>query len=168
LALGAGVCLTACAAAFSGPALAASPEYCTVYAHASSDPDGAASASADDTEALQRAYDKAYYECLNLDDEPKLPADFADRSPDQASLSEGDISDDDEKPVVKKKVSAPAPAPKKTASATAAPKKKKQQWRSGYDAGTPEWVKWCTAKYNSFDPKTGQYKSYSGVMKTCK
>jgi hypothetical protein len=163
-ALGAGVCLAICLSASNGPALAASPEYCAVYAHASSDPEGAASASAEDTDALKRAYDKAYFECLNLDDEPKLPADVAMRGSDSSDLGEGDISDGDEKPVIKKARSTPA---KKVARA-ATPRRKKQQWHSGYDAGTPEWVKWCTAKYNSFDPKTGQYKSYSGTMKACK
>ena len=146
-----------------GTVLAASPDYCAVYAHASADPDGAASASAADTDALQRAYDKAYYECLNSDDEPKLPADFADRGPDPAGLGEGDISLDDEKPV-KKKAATVAPA-KKTASAE---KPRKKRWQSGFEAWTPEWLKWCDETYNSFDPKTGTYNSYSGEQKVCK
>jgi hypothetical protein len=147
----------------SSEARAASPEYCTVYAHASSDPEGAAAASADDTEALQRAYDKAYYECLNLDDEPKLPADFADRTADPPGVGEGDISTGDEQPVMKKQ--ATKVSVKKTASVE---KPRRKKWRSGLEAGTPEWVNWCTNTYKSFDPKTGLYKSYSGEMKSCK
>ena len=142
--------------------MAASPEYCEVYAHASADPQGAASASADDTDALKRAYDKAYYECLNLDDEPKLPVDFADRGLDQG-VGEGDLSVDDEKPI-KPAVKA-APKPKKTASVD---KPKRKKYRSGYEAWTPEWTKWCEANYKSFDPKTGTYNSYSGEQKFCR
>jgi hypothetical protein len=144
-------------------ATAASPEYCTIYAHASADPEGAAAASAADTEALQRAYDKAYYECLNLDDEPKMPAGFADRGIDAGTLAEGDISGDDESPVV----SEPPARPKKTAQAEKP--RTKTKWRgSGYDPWTPEWNKWCEEHYKSFDPKTGQYLSYEGEKKMCK
>lgn len=145
-------------------AMAASPEYCAVYAHASADPQGAASASADDTDALKRAYDKAYYECLNLDDEPKLPVDFADRGLDNPGVGEGDLSVDDEK-VIKPEKKASAKI-KKTASIDKPAKRKK--WKSGYEAWTPEWSKWCEANYKSFDPKTGTYNSYSGEQKFCR
>ena len=148
----------------AGPGWAASPNYCAVYAHASADPSGAASASVDDADALQKAYDKAYYECLNSHGEPKLPADFAYRGPDPAGLGEGDISTaDDENPIAGK--SAVAGAPKKLASTDQARKKK---WESGFDSGTPEWAKWCSETYKSFDLKTGLYNAFSGEKKPCK
>ena len=34
--------------------------------------------------------------------------------------------------------------------------------------GSPEWNARCSAKYNSFDPETGNYTSYSGKTKPCK
>lgn len=32
---------------------------------------------------------------------------------------------------------------------------------------TPEWVEYCSAKYRSFNPQTGQYLTHSGVYKPC-
>jgi len=41
--------------------------------------------------------------------------------------------------------------------------------RSGQPApGTPEWNAACAAKYRSFNPETGMYKSFSGQMRPCK
>jgi hypothetical protein len=34
--------------------------------------------------------------------------------------------------------------------------------------GTPAWNEACAAKYNSFDPATGNYQSYSGQTKPCR
>jgi BA14K-like protein len=31
-----------------------------------------------------------------------------------------------------------------------------------------EWLDHCRAKYNSFNPRTGKYRSYSGVYRTCR
>jgi BA14K-like protein len=41
------------------------------------------------------------------------------------------------------------------------------------DRGSPpkfsqEWLDHCRAKYNSFNPKTGKYKSYGGVYRPCR
>jgi len=33
--------------------------------------------------------------------------------------------------------------------------------------GSPEWNAQCAAKYKSFDPATGLYRSYSGDMRPC-
>jgi BA14K-like protein len=33
---------------------------------------------------------------------------------------------------------------------------------------SPEWVDHCRAKYNSFNPRTGKYKSYGGVYRSCR
>jgi hypothetical protein len=35
-------------------------------------------------------------------------------------------------------------------------------------AGTPAWLDYCSAKYRSFDPDSGQYLAYSGVLKPCR
>ncbi len=152
-------------ASSTGQGLAASPEYCAVYARASADPDGVAAASADDTETIQRAHDKAYFECLNLDDEPKLPAEIVDRVSEADGVGEGDISEADETPVIKKTVK--TPTPRKTASAEK-PRKTKTWSGSGYDAWTPEWTTWCRAHYKSFNPETGEYLSFEGDRKMCK
>ncbi len=32
---------------------------------------------------------------------------------------------------------------------------------------TPEWYQYCSAKYRSFNPQTGQYLTYSGAYKLC-
>ncbi len=34
--------------------------------------------------------------------------------------------------------------------------------------GTAAWKEACAAKYNSFDPATGNYQSYSGKTKPCR
>ena len=34
--------------------------------------------------------------------------------------------------------------------------------------GSSQWNARCSAKYNSFDPATGNYKSYSGKTKPCR
>lgn len=34
--------------------------------------------------------------------------------------------------------------------------------------GTAEWNAYCAAKYNSFDPATGNYTSYSGKTRPCR
>jgi len=152
------------------PAMAASPEYCTVYAQASADPKGSASASAADTETLQRVYDKAYFECLNADDEPAMPEEFVARSADEL-VSEGDTDSGDAadtpdvkaKPVVKK-------AAAKTVSVTKAvsASRKKKRYTSGFPVGTEGWKAWCKDNYRSFDESTGNYKSFSGEIKPCK
>ena len=33
--------------------------------------------------------------------------------------------------------------------------------------GSPEWNGYCTKKYSSFDPTTGNYKSFTGVERKC-
>jgi multiple sugar transport system permease protein len=33
---------------------------------------------------------------------------------------------------------------------------------------SPEWLEYCRAKYNSFNPRTGKYLSYGGVYRTCR
>jgi hypothetical protein len=149
------------------PAMAASPEYCTVYAQASADPKGSASASAADTETLQRVYDKAYFECLNADDEPAMPEEFVARNAEDL-VSEGDIDAGDvaETPDVKPKPEVKKAAVKTTKSASVS--RKKKRYTSGFPVGTDGWKAWCKDNYRSFDEATGNYKSFSGEVKPCK
>jgi hypothetical protein len=32
---------------------------------------------------------------------------------------------------------------------------------------SPEWIAYCDAKYNSFNPETGMYLAYSGTYRMC-
>jgi hypothetical protein len=34
-------------------------------------------------------------------------------------------------------------------------------------AGSPEWTSQCAAKYKSFNPETGKYRSFSGEQRPC-
>lgn len=34
--------------------------------------------------------------------------------------------------------------------------------------GSPEWTSQCAAKYKSFDPETGKYRSFSGQQRPCR
>lgn len=33
--------------------------------------------------------------------------------------------------------------------------------------GSPQWIQYCSQKYNSFDPSSGTYLAYSGVRRPC-
>jgi hypothetical protein len=164
------VMMSAAAAAFASlamPAIAASPEYCTVYAQASADPKGSASASAADTETLQRVYDKAYFECLNADDEPALPEEFVARNAEElVSEGDADVGDPAEPAVVVKPKAEVKKAAAKTKSASVS--RKNKRYTSGFPVGTDGWKAWCKDNYRSFDEATGNYKSFSGEIKPCK
>ena len=56
---------------------------------------------------------------------------------------------------------------------------KKKKWKKRYRARqkvyryrpqpwTPEWYDYCSAKYRSFDPETGYYRTYSGRYRFCR
>lgn len=40
--------------------------------------------------------------------------------------------------------------------------------RAGPEPWTREWYRYCSAKYRSFNPRTGQFTTYSGVKKLCR
>jgi BA14K-like protein len=40
--------------------------------------------------------------------------------------------------------------------------------RASLSKFSQEWLDHCRAKYNSFNPRTGKYKSYRGVYRTCR
>ena len=41
-------------------------------------------------------------------------------------------------------------------------------YRGSLPRFSPQWLDYCRAKYNSFDPRTGKYLSYGGVYRTCR
>jgi multiple sugar transport system permease protein len=41
-------------------------------------------------------------------------------------------------------------------------------YRGSLPMFSPEWLDYCRAKYNSFNPRTGKYLSYGGVYRTCR
>jgi BA14K-like protein len=53
------------------------------------------------------------------------------------------------------------------------PDRRRALKRARVNRGSPpkfssEWLDHCRAKYNSFNPRTGKYKSYGGVYRTCR
>jgi hypothetical protein len=150
--------------ALAAPAAAASPEFCTLYAQEYADQQKADADQGD----MSLIRDKAYYKCLNMDDEPQLPSVAATvgktdtvqvavatkvAEPEQTG-SVASVASLDES------VEPPAPAATKS--------KKGRRWTSGHPKGSKEWVAWCSANYKSFDPKTGYYKPFDGPKVLCK
>lgn len=120
-------------------ASAAAPDYCALYAREY------AKVAADTTtaEALQRAQDKAFYKCLNMDEDPPLP----DASAYSDAVSGADIVGEGDAAVSDVIVDEPAASGPKTSAGRRG---------SGLTLWSAEWKAWCTAHYpNSFDPKTG-------------
>lgn len=149
------------AALASGPAAAASPAYCALYAREYANQmvqEGAAAGIA------VRVQDQAYDRCLNQDDDPALPtasayfgADVDGQGGSLETISQGDISEADE-------VAAPAQNALTATPVAASTRRTGRRGGSGLAAWTPEWVAWCARHFpNSFDPETGTivpYKTY--------
>ena len=136
--------------ALSTAAEAASPAYCALYAREYANQMVQEGAAPGITVSVQ---DQAYYRCLNRDEEPAMPtasayfgADVSGAPALLGTISEGDVSLDDEEPAV----SAPRPAATASATQTAVGSRSRRvPW-------TPEWVAWCSSHFpNSFDLKTG-------------
>lgn len=152
-------------------ASAASPAYCALYAreyaHQFTEP------ATPHSGATQRLQDEAYYRCLNMDEEPALPAtsayfgaDFEDGLPGGGSfptVSEGDASE--EEIVAPAEDPPPVVAKRKRTAANSAPRRRGRG--SGFDPWTPEWIDWCTAHYRSFNPETGYVLTYASERKLC-
>jgi hypothetical protein len=147
---------------------AASPDYCAVYAkefakQAVSANEGKLSADL--------IHDRLYHKCLNMDENPPLPAAYTEARRDGVgrSLVEGSESATS----ILNDATAEAPTVDATAIDEAmvkrtaaiegdepkAPAKRQRQgrWRgSGYAMWSPEWRNWCAEHFpKSFDPKTG-------------
>jgi hypothetical protein len=151
-------------------AAAASPDYCMVYAK-----ETARQVIAKDESELTRdlVYDRLYHKCLNMDEEPDLPAAYAERP-----VKRGNIAADDDAAITSILEDAAAETPtvdataidesvvKRTAAIesekTSAPARRTGRWRgSGYAMWSPQWRDWCAEHFpNSFDPQTGTILPY--------
>lgn len=152
-----------------GPAAAASPDYCAVYAKEFSKQ----VLSTDEVSPSSgRVHDRLYHKCLNMDEEPAMPAAFAETGQDKLGGSPDDrsaasILEDaaSETPTVDATAIDEAVV-KRTAAIESAkaetPVTRNGRWRgSGYATGSPEWRNWCAEHFpKSFDPKTGTILPY--------
>jgi hypothetical protein len=156
----------------AGTAWAASPVYCALYAK-----EYVKQATVDSQGSIppNRIYDRAYYKCLNMDDEPQLPTAYADPG---SEGSGGPFA-------LVEKVYAPAsgdagadavakPATEDTAALEPEPAPVKAHESagrgSGYAMWSREWRAWCSQHFpNSFDSKTGTIVPYkTGVRTICR
>jgi len=152
-----------------GPAAAASPDYCAVYAK-----EIAKQMLSAEQDALGsgRVHDRLYHKCLNMDEEPAMPAAYAETgrdSPDGArdAGSAASILEDatSETPTVDATAIDEAVV-KRTAAIesdkTESSARRKGRWRgSGFVMWSPQWRNWCAEHFpNSFDPKTGTILPY--------
>jgi len=148
----------------TGAASAASPVYCALYAkeyakHAAVESQGSLSPD--------RVHDRAYYKCLNMDDEPVLPTAYAEpegggvggpfvEEEGSAAPAFGDLSAD--RPVVDATAVNETIVQQTAALAPDEPVVKRSGKRSGsgFAMGSPEWKNWCATHFpRSFDAKTG-------------
>jgi hypothetical protein len=150
-------------ASAAGATWAASPVYCALYAkefvkHAAVESQGSIPTS--------RIHDRAYYKCLNMDDEPLLPTAYADPGSEAVggpfSLVEGS-NEPLENAAKESAVEAAAASAAEVSPAGPGPKSGQAMW-------SPEWRAWCSQHFpNSFDPKTGTVVPYkTGVRTTCR
>ncbi len=140
--------------AFAGPAMADKAAYCQAYARDFSDQ------TATDKAMWQHKFQIALDACLAQGKQAaKAPA------PKKPVVSKPIPKL--EKPVVTES----APEPEKSAVAKPAPMQEKtavaKPLSTKLVAGTPEWNSYCAQKYTSFIPKTGMYRSKTGVARKC-
>lgn len=157
------------AAVIAESATAASPNYCTVYAK-----ETARQVIAKDESEFTSdlVYDRLYHKCLNMDEEPALPAAYA-----ETPVTRGDAAaDDDATASFLEDATAETPTVDATAidenvvkgtapidsEKTTTPPRRTGRWRgSGYAMWSPQWRDWCTEHFpNSFDPQTGTIMPY--------
>jgi hypothetical protein len=148
----------------TGAASAASPIYCALYAkeyakHAAAESQGSLSP--------ERVHDRAYYKCLNMDDEPVLPTAYAE--PDSGVggpfvEEEGSATPfieemEADKPVVDATAIDESIVQQTAALEPDQPVVRKRTGKrrgSGFAMGSPEWKNWCAQHFpKSFDLKTG-------------
>ena len=125
--------IAASAASICG-AQAAPIEYCEAYARETL---AVLTAAGMARETPQVVHDRAYFACLNMDDEPPMPS----------TLAQGTVAGDGA--VEQGSTEADEPA---RVTAPAEPAKR----RGKIAKGTPEWAAWCRRHFpNSFDESTG-------------
>ena len=119
-----------------GTAMAASMEYCERYAQETLSVLTAAGMA---KESPQLVRDRAYFECLNMDDEPPMPSALtAGLEPDAAAIEQGSAEADE--PAIE--IAGREPA--------------RKRGRSRLEPGTAKWRDWCREHFpNSFDEDTG-------------
>ncbi len=154
--------------AAAGTATAAAPEYCALYAREYANQFSAAAGEKPGSE--QKIQDEAYYRCLNMDEEPEMPAASAYAGTSVDNGGQGGPLE----PVPGPPASAPAdataaapvdngPAAAPVDNAPAAPARKtaangpvKHSYTSGEKPWTPAWKKWCADHFpHSFNEKDG-------------
>jgi len=180
-----------------GAALAASPAYCALYAREYASARIGTPVTTEDSSALQRVEDQAYYRCLNQDEAPQFPTTSAYfGAPLQDITGDGDSGGGPFQALQlhqTRKVTADAAssdtgggtsvttatqAAASTATAgtsgnSASPPTRLADLASpvagkGHGApGTPAWAAWCHAHYRSFDEKSGMVLTFSGDKKQC-
>lgn len=126
----------ALAAGFApGTAMAASMEYCERYAQETLTVLTAAGMA---NESPQLVRDRAFYECLNMDDEPPMPSALAGGEPATRAIEQGSAEADE--PAVEIAEQEPV----------------RKRGRSRMEPGTAKWRDWCREHFpNSFDEDTG-------------
>lgn len=153
----------------AGPTSAASPDYCAVYARETA----RQVISKDESQlASDLVYDRLYHKCLNMDEEPALPAAYAET---QASGSAA-AADDGAITSILEDAATGSPTVDATAidesvvkrtaaiesGKTTTPARRTGRWRgSGFATGSSQWRDWCAEHFpNSFDPQTGTILPY--------
>jgi hypothetical protein len=147
----------------TGAASAASPVYCALYAK-----EYAKQAAAESQGSLspERVHDRAYYKCLNMDDEPVLPTAYAEP---EGGVGGPFVEEEGSTAPFLEEMEADKPAVDATAinetivQQTAAlepdqPVRQRTGKRrgSGFAMWSPEWKNWCAQHFpRSFDAKTG-------------
>ncbi len=162
-------------AAGTGAALAAPPAYCALYAREYANQ--FTQAAGEKPGAEPKIQDEAYYRCLNMDQEPEMPATSAyyGTSVDTAgqggplepvTSSAAAPSDKSAGPATDQAAAAPAGAPGTAPLAPAAPAKPAtmtadngptaRSYTGGKQPWTPEWLAACKKYFpNSFNEKDG-------------
>ena len=143
-------------------AMAASPDYCAIYAEELMKYARPATSGG---LTVEHIHDRLYHKCLNMDEEPALPTAYAETPPDSTRGSPA-VSDQSVASILQ---DAEAKSPtvdataidetivKQTAAIEDPPVTRKGKWRgSGYARWSPQWRDWCAEHFpNSFDPQTG-------------
>ena len=163
-------------------AYAASPDYCALYSREYAKEYARLSGKDSAPDAAQHIQDRAFYKCLNLDEDPALPSasayvDIGDEQVAEAdtegALAEGDAADQDitpdtDAPAATAVAPEPKAEPAKKVTKTASVAKSTHRG-SGLKAWSPEWKAWCQKHFpNSFDPETGYILPYEGEKMLCK
>lgn len=145
-------------AAAIGAATAAPPEYCALYAREYANQFATAAGERPGSEP--KIQDEAYYRCLNMDQEPEMPATSAYSGTSVDPSGQGGPLE----PVAE--ASAPAasieavtpttPATPKPPTRTAASGPSARSYTGGKQPWTPEWLAACRKYFpNSFNEKDG-------------